>query len=89
METARLLEGRSATSKKVLQVCDNLNMHAKGAFYEAFEPQWAGGLVRRIEFHHTPKHGRWLNATSRGVDWQRNIHDARTKLKSVYPTNKL
>lgn len=42
METARLLEGRSATSKKVLQVCDNLNMHAKGAFYEAFEPQWAG-----------------------------------------------
>jgi hypothetical protein len=30
-----------------------------------------------------------VNATQRGVDWQMKIDDARTKLKSVYPTIKL
>lgn len=61
VEIARLLEGRYAKSEKVLLVCDNLNTHTKGAFYEAFEPERARQLVSRIEFHHTPKHGSWLN----------------------------
>jgi hypothetical protein len=60
-EMARLLEGRYAGCKKVILVCDNLNTHTKGAFYEAFEPERARALVRRIEFRHTPKHGSWLN----------------------------
>jgi hypothetical protein len=45
----------------VIFVCDNLNTHTKGAFYEAFEPERARALARRVDFHHTPKHGRWLN----------------------------
>jgi hypothetical protein len=45
----------------VIFVCDNLNTHTKGAFYEAFEPERARPLARRVDFHHTPKHGRWLN----------------------------
>jgi len=60
-ETARLLEGRYAHCEQVILVCDNLNTHTKGAFYEAFEPERARQLVRRIEFRHTPKHGSWLN----------------------------
>jgi hypothetical protein len=60
-EMARLLEGRYADCPKVILVCDNLNTHTKGAFYEAFEPARARELVRRIEFHQTPKHGSWLN----------------------------
>jgi hypothetical protein len=60
-EMARLLEGRYADCEKVILVCDNLNTHTKGAFYEAFEPVRARQLVRRIEFRHTPKHGSWLN----------------------------
>jgi hypothetical protein len=60
-ETARLLEDRYADCPKVILVCDNLNTHTKGAFYEAFEPERARQLVRRIEFRHTPKHGSWLN----------------------------
>lgn len=60
-EMARLLEGRYAQCEKVILVCDNLNTHTKGAFYEAFEPERARQLVRRIEFCHTPKHGSWLN----------------------------
>jgi hypothetical protein len=125
-EMARLLEGRYAAHAKVILVCDNLNTHTKGAFYEAFEPERARSLVRRIEFCYTPKHGSWLNiaenelssltrqcvsdqrfgdietlreeteawstdvnTTQRGVDWQMKIDEARTKLKSVYPTIKL
>jgi hypothetical protein len=60
-EMARLLEGRYAKCLKVILVCDNLNTHTKGAFYETFEPQRARSLVRRIEFCYTPKHGSWLN----------------------------
>lgn len=60
-EMARLLEGRYAQCKKIILVCDNLNTHTKGAFYEAFEPERARQLARRIEFCYTPKHGSWLN----------------------------
>lgn len=60
-EMARLLEGRYAKCERVILVCDNLNTHTKGAFYEAFEPERARQLVRRIEFCYTPKHGSWLN----------------------------
>ena len=61
IEMARLLEGRYADCDKVIVVSDNLNTHTKGAFYEAFEPERARQLVRRIEFCYTPKHGSWLN----------------------------
>ena len=47
--------------EKVILVCDNLNTHTKGAFYEAFPPDQARQYVRRLEFRHTPKHGSWLN----------------------------
>jgi hypothetical protein len=61
LEMAQLLEGRYAKCERVTVVCDNLNTHTKGAFYEAFRPARARQLVRRIEFCHTPKHGSWLN----------------------------
>jgi len=57
IEVAKLLEGRYANQEKIILVSDNLNTHTKGAFYEAFEPERARNLVRRIEFHYTPKHG--------------------------------
>ena len=58
---AELLEGRYAACPKVLVVCDNLNTHTMGAFYEVFEPSRARALVKRIECCYTPKHGSWLN----------------------------
>lgn len=61
LEMARLLEGRYAGCEKVIVVCDNLNTHTRGAFYEVFEADRARQLVRRLEFCHTPKHGSWLN----------------------------
>lgn len=60
-EVAQLLEGRYADCARVTLVCDNLNTHTRGAFYEVFAPARARALVRRIEFCHTPKHGSWLN----------------------------
>ena len=61
MEVAELLRTRYASAEKVILVCDNLNTHTKGAFYEAFEPAQARAIVDRLEFRHTPKHGSWLN----------------------------
>jgi hypothetical protein len=61
IEMAALLEVRYAGAERVIVVCDNLNTHTKGAFYEVFAPAKARRLVRRIEFCHTPKHGSWLN----------------------------
>jgi hypothetical protein len=61
IEMALLMEGRYAGVERVIVVCDNLNTHTKGAFYESFAPARARQLVRRIEFCHTPKHGSWLN----------------------------
>ncbi len=61
LEMEDLLRTRYADVEKVMLVCDNLNTHTRGAFYEAFEAKKARELVRRIEFHYTPKHGSWLN----------------------------
>lgn len=61
LEMEALLRTRYADAKKVKIVCDNLNTHTRGAFYEAFEAQKARAIVERIEFHYTPKHGSWLN----------------------------
>lgn len=61
LEMEELLRTRYAEARKVILVCDNLNTHTPGAFYEAFDAEKARSLVRRIEFHYTPKHGSWLN----------------------------
>ena len=60
-EVADLLDTRYADCEWIRLVCDNLNTHTKGAFYEVFEPKQARNYVRRIKFCYTPKHGRWLN----------------------------
>jgi hypothetical protein len=60
-EVAALLDTRYAACDRITLVCDNLNTHTKGAFYETFDPQQARDYVRRIDFCYTPKHGSWLN----------------------------
>src|SRR5260370_32160886 len=42
-------------------VMDNLNTHSLGSLYEAFEPAEAKRIADRLDVHHTPKHGSWLN----------------------------
>ena len=42
-------------------VMDNLSTHSAGALYDAFPAPEARRILRRLEFHYTPKHASWLN----------------------------
>lgn len=48
-------------AKKIILVEDNLNTHSIGSLYETFDPQEARRLAEKLEIHHTPKHGSWLD----------------------------
>jgi hypothetical protein len=56
-----LVEERYPEAERICVVQDNLNTHTAGALYEAFPPQQAWGILSRLEFCYTPKHGSWLN----------------------------
>jgi DDE superfamily endonuclease len=120
-EVKPLLDTHYPEADRLRLVCDNLNTHGLGSLYEAFPPEQARALAARLEIHHTPKHGSWLNiaeielsaltlqcldrrmpdiatlreetkqweqrrnASQKGVDWQFSTHDARIKLKRLYP----
>jgi hypothetical protein len=60
-EVDQLLTHDYPDAEKVVVVMDNLNTHSIGSLYEAFEPAKAFALAQRLEIHHTPKHGSWLN----------------------------
>ena len=46
---------------KIRIVTDNLNTHKPAAPYERFEAEEARRILRRLEFHYTPKHAGWLS----------------------------
>jgi hypothetical protein len=48
-------------AEKIVLMSDNLNTHKPAALYEAFPPQEARRILEKLEWHHTPKHGSWLN----------------------------
>jgi hypothetical protein len=56
-----LLEVHYANTPKIRLVMDNLNTHSTASLYEAFPPDIARRLAKRLEIHYTPKHGSWLN----------------------------
>jgi hypothetical protein len=56
-EIADWLQGHYAEAEEVTLVCDNLNTHTKGAFYEVFDAATARQSVKRIQFCYTPKYG--------------------------------
>ena len=120
-QVKRLLTVDYPNAETVVLVMDNLNTHGTASLYEAFEPAEAFALAQRLEIHHTPKHGSWLNiaeielsaltrqcldrriadldtlnrelaawqsatnAEQRQVDWQFTTHNARIKLRHLYP----
>jgi len=46
---------------KVRVVMDNLSTHTASAIYQTFPAAEARRILRRLEFHYTPKHASWLN----------------------------
>ncbi len=70
-------------------VMDNLNTHTPAALYEAYKPEEANRISKKLEFHYTPKHGSWLNmveieiAVLSGQCLDRRIPDQATVKREV------
>ena len=56
-----LVEDVHPDAEKIVLVLDNLNTHKLASLYETFPPEQARRIAERLEIHHTPKHGSWLN----------------------------
>src|SRR5271169_6250535 len=56
-----LVDGRYQDADKIVLVMDQLNTHSAASLYEAFAPAEAKRIADKLEIHHTPKHGSWLN----------------------------
>lgn len=50
-----------SAAEVIVEVQDNLNTHNASSFYENLPPSEAYSLMKRFEFHYTPKKGSWLN----------------------------
>jgi len=117
-----LIDEDHPDAETIVLVMDNLNTHKVASLYEAFEPAEARRLIEKLEIHHTPKHGSWLNMAETelsiltkqcldrripdqrtlrreiaaweqsrndakaNIDWHFTTHDARIKLKRLYPS---
>jgi len=73
----------------IVLVTDNLNTHTAACLYEAFEPEEAHRIAKRLEWHHTPEHGSWLNIAEIEISiltrqcLARRIPDAETLTREV------
>ncbi|MCA1672608.1 MAG: IS630 family transposase [Actinobacteria bacterium] len=56
-----LVDVHSPAAETIVLVMDQLNTHSPASLYEAFAPAEAKRLAAKLEIHHTPKHGSWLN----------------------------
>ena len=56
-----LLTRTYAKAHRVHLVLDNLNTHFRRCFEDVLGKRGATALLRRVEFHYTPKHASWLN----------------------------
>jgi transposase len=56
-----LVDVHFPTAEIIRVTLDNLSTHRPGALYKTFPAQEARRILRRLEFHYTPKHGSWLN----------------------------
>jgi hypothetical protein len=97
----RLLTVHYPDAGKVILISDNLNTHTVSSLYEAFLPEEALSLAKRLEMHHTPKHGSWLNVAGielnvlttqclrRRVDNLSSLRERSYPLGKNHETNKL
>jgi hypothetical protein len=58
---SELLHGTYAAARRVHLVLDNLNIHFRKSFEDVLGQRAAAKLLRRVQFHYTPKHASWLN----------------------------
>lgn len=65
--TRELVDVYYPRAGRIRVVLDNLSTHTAGALYSASPVDQARGLLRRLEFHHTPKQASWLNMVEIGA----------------------
>ena len=58
---SNLLRNTYAKARRVHLVLDNLNTHFRKCFEDVLGKHAAAKLLRRVQFHYTPKHASWLN----------------------------
>ncbi len=56
-----VVDGMYPQAERIVLVMDNLNTHSPASLYEAFAPAEAKRIADKLEIHHTPKHGSWLD----------------------------
>lgn len=56
-----LVDTHYPDADRIRVVLDNLSTHTPAALYDTFAPEEARRILRRLEFHYTPKHASWLN----------------------------
>jgi transposase len=56
-----LVDEAFPAAEKIRVVMDNLSTHSRGALYDRFAPDEASRILKKLEFHFTPKHASWLN----------------------------
>lgn len=90
----KLVNEKYTDVEKIVLVSDNLNTHNGSSLYEAFPPQEARRIIEKLEFHHTPKHGSWLNIAESELSHlsrqclNRRIPDKETIIKEITAWNK-
>lgn len=72
---------------KVVLVLDNLNTHTLGSLYETFSPEEARRLAEKLDLHHTPIHGSWLNVAE--IDLRLLATQCLTPLRRIPDREKL
>lgn len=84
-----LVDERYPTAKLIRVTLDNLNTPQPSALYEAFPPEEARRILKKLEFHYTPKHASWLNMAEielsvlQGQCLDRRIPDQATLVKEI------
>jgi hypothetical protein len=56
-----LVDSHYPDAERIVLVMDQLNTHTTASLYAAFPAEEARRLAAKLEIHHTPKHGSWLN----------------------------
>jgi hypothetical protein len=85
----QLVDVRYPDAERIVLVMDNLNIHTPGALYDVFPPAQAKRLADKLEIHHTPKHGSWLNIAEIELSvlsrqcLDRRVPDAATLVREV------
>ena len=64
LSSVQCVRRRLVMAEKIIPVQDNLNTHCKASLYEAFDPAEARRLIKRFEWHFTPKHGRLIETNT-------------------------